>query len=63
MEPELSVGSNNFFPLSSGATFLEIPESLLLTLNMAIPESWLVEAVNSSYDLDNIHLKDVSTSS
>ncbi|KAG8137606.1 hypothetical protein E2320_004831 [Naja naja] len=59
MEPELSVGSNNFFPLPSGATFLEIPESLLLTLNMATPESWLVEAVNSSYDLDNIHLKDV----
>ncbi|ETE70311.1 UDP-glucose:glycoprotein glucosyltransferase 1, partial [Ophiophagus hannah] len=59
MEPELSVGPNNFFPLSSGATFLEIPESLLLTLNMATPESWLVEAVNSSYDLDNIHLKDV----
>ncbi|XP_032082255.1 UDP-glucose:glycoprotein glucosyltransferase 2 isoform X2 [Thamnophis elegans] len=59
MEPELSVGSNNFFPLSPGATFLEIPESLLLTLNMATPESWLVEAVSSSYDLDNIHLKDV----
>ncbi|XP_070607386.1 UDP-glucose:glycoprotein glucosyltransferase 2 [Erythrolamprus reginae] len=59
MEPELSVGSNNFFPLPSGATFLEIPESLLLTLNMATPESWLVEAVSSSSDLDNIHLKDV----
>ncbi|XP_007441084.1 UDP-glucose:glycoprotein glucosyltransferase 2, partial [Python bivittatus] len=59
MEPELSVGSNNFFPLSLGANFLEMPESPLLTLNMITPESWLVEAVSSPYDLDNIHLKDV----
>ncbi|XP_063160721.1 UDP-glucose:glycoprotein glucosyltransferase 2 [Candoia aspera] len=59
MEPELSVGSNNFFPLPPGANFLEMPKSPLLTLNMITPESWLVEAVSSSYDLDNIHLKDV----
>ncbi|XP_062982125.1 UDP-glucose:glycoprotein glucosyltransferase 2 [Elgaria multicarinata webbii] len=59
LEPELTAGTNNFFPRPPGANFLEMPESTLLTLNMITPESWLVEAVNSSYDLDNIHLKDV----
>ncbi|KAH0624482.1 hypothetical protein JD844_031968 [Phrynosoma platyrhinos] len=59
LEPELTAGTNNFFPLPPGANFFEMPDSPLLTLNMITPESWLVEAVNSSYDLDNIHLKDV----
>uniref|UniRef100_A0A674K6U8 UDP-glucose ceramide glucosyltransferase-like 1 n=1 Tax=Terrapene triunguis TaxID=2587831 RepID=A0A674K6U8_9SAUR len=60
LEPELTSGANNLFPSGPVAKFLEMPETLLLTLNMIIPESWLVEAVNSSYDLDNIHLQDVS---
>uniref|UniRef100_A0A8C3TEF1 UDP-glucose ceramide glucosyltransferase-like 1 n=1 Tax=Chelydra serpentina TaxID=8475 RepID=A0A8C3TEF1_CHESE len=59
LEPELTSGANNLFPSGPMAKFLEMPETLLLTLNMIIPESWLVEAVNSSYDLDNIHLQDV----
>uniref|UniRef100_A0A8D2L7X9 UDP-glucose ceramide glucosyltransferase-like 1 n=1 Tax=Varanus komodoensis TaxID=61221 RepID=A0A8D2L7X9_VARKO len=59
LEPELTIGTNNIFPYPPGATFFEMPESPLLTLNMITPESWLVEAVNSSYDLDNIHLKEV----
>lgn len=42
------------------ATFLDIPEAPLLTLNMITPEGWLVETVHSNCDLDNIHLKDVS---
>lgn len=62
LEPELTSGTNNVFPLAPGANFVEMPESPLMTLNMITPESWLVEAVNSSYDLDNIRLKDVSTS-
>lgn len=41
------------------AHFTEIPESPLLTLNMITPESWMVEAVQSPYDLDNIHLQEV----
>lgn len=41
------------------ALFAEVPESPLLTLNMITPESWMVEAVQSSYDLDNIHLQEV----
>ncbi|XP_074845374.1 UDP-glucose:glycoprotein glucosyltransferase 2 isoform X2 [Carettochelys insculpta] len=59
LEPELTSGANNLFPSEPVTKFLEMPETLLLTLNMIIPESWLVEAVNSSYDLDNINLKDV----
>ncbi|XP_063281811.1 UDP-glucose:glycoprotein glucosyltransferase 2 [Pelobates fuscus] len=41
------------------AKFLDMPESPLFTLNMITPESWLVEAVHSSCDLDNIHLEDI----
>uniref|UniRef100_A0A8B9T8Q0 UDP-glucose ceramide glucosyltransferase-like 1 n=1 Tax=Anas platyrhynchos TaxID=8839 RepID=A0A8B9T8Q0_ANAPL len=49
LEPELMYGINKHLP----------SEPLLLTLNMITPESWLVEAVNSSCDLDNIHLQDI----
>lgn len=47
--------------VSAGPTarFLELPESPLLTLNMITPESWMVQAVSSPYDLDNIHLQEV----
>uniref|UniRef100_A0A672JT42 UDP-glucose ceramide glucosyltransferase-like 1 n=1 Tax=Salarias fasciatus TaxID=181472 RepID=A0A672JT42_SALFA len=38
------------------ARFSELPESPLLTLNMITPESWMVQAVRSPHDLDNIHL-------
>uniref|UniRef100_A0A8C3BVP9 UDP-glucose ceramide glucosyltransferase-like 1 n=1 Tax=Cairina moschata TaxID=8855 RepID=A0A8C3BVP9_CAIMO len=59
LEPELMYGINKHLPSEPVAKFLELPESLLLTLNMITPESWLVEAVNSSCDLDNIHLQDI----
>ncbi|KAM9804857.1 UDP-glucose:glycoprotein glucosyltransferase 2 [Neosynchiropus ocellatus] len=42
------------------ARFTELPESPLLTLNMITPEGWMVQAVSSPHDLDNIHLQDVS---
>uniref|UniRef100_A0A8C4IJP8 UDP-glucose ceramide glucosyltransferase-like 1 n=1 Tax=Dicentrarchus labrax TaxID=13489 RepID=A0A8C4IJP8_DICLA len=42
------------------ARFMELPESPLLTLNMITPESWIVQAVRSPHDLDNIHLQEVS---
>uniref|UniRef100_A0A663MQC5 UDP-glucose ceramide glucosyltransferase-like 1 n=1 Tax=Athene cunicularia TaxID=194338 RepID=A0A663MQC5_ATHCN len=61
LEPELTYGINKHLPSEPVAKFLELPESPLLTLNMITPESWLVEAVNSSCDLDNIHLQDVRT--
>ena len=41
------------------ALFHHVPETPILTLGMVTPESWMVEAVNSIYDLDNIHLTDV----
>ncbi|XP_067149542.1 UDP-glucose:glycoprotein glucosyltransferase 2 isoform X2 [Apteryx mantelli] len=59
LEPELTYGINKHLPSEPLAKFLELPESPLLTLNMITPESWLVEAVNSSCDLDNIHLQDI----
>uniref|UniRef100_A0A669DNE1 UDP-glucose glycoprotein glucosyltransferase 2 n=1 Tax=Oreochromis niloticus TaxID=8128 RepID=A0A669DNE1_ORENI len=42
------------------ARFMELPETPLLTLNMITPESWMVQAVRSPYDLDNIHLQEVN---
>ncbi|XP_017278228.1 UDP-glucose:glycoprotein glucosyltransferase 2 isoform X3 [Kryptolebias marmoratus] len=42
------------------ARFLELPEAPLLTLNMITPESWMVQAVSSPHDLDNIHLQEVN---
>ena len=41
------------------AAFHHVPETPILTLGMVTPESWMVEAVTSPYDLDNIHLEDV----
>ncbi|XP_065333723.1 UDP-glucose:glycoprotein glucosyltransferase isoform X1 [Cloeon dipterum] len=41
------------------ARFVNMPQSVLLTQNMHPPENWLVEAVRSPYDLDNIRLEDV----
>ncbi|XP_028846353.1 UDP-glucose:glycoprotein glucosyltransferase 2 isoform X5 [Denticeps clupeoides] len=60
LEPDVTFLGND--TLSSGpvARFTDIPESPLLTLNMITPESWMVEAVRSPYDLDNIHLQEVS---
>ena len=43
------------------AIFQNLPQKAILTLNMDAPESWLVEAVRSPYDLDNIFLKEVET--
>ncbi len=42
------------------AKFSGLPTSPLFTLAMATPENWLVEVVKSPYDLDNIHLEQVS---
>jgi hypothetical protein len=41
------------------AVFRDIPETPLLTMNLDIPQAWMVEAVKSPYDLDNIYLKEV----
>ncbi|KAA0715726.1 UDP-glucose:glycoprotein glucosyltransferase 2 [Triplophysa tibetana] len=60
LESDVSFFGNDSISPGPMARFTEIPESLLLTLNMITPESWMVEAVRSPYDLDNIHLQEVS---
>ncbi|XP_075056010.1 UDP-glucose:glycoprotein glucosyltransferase 2 [Mixophyes fleayi] len=59
LEPEVTFLSNNSLSPGPSAKFLDMPESPLLTLNMITPESWLVEVMHSSCDLDNIHLQDI----
>ncbi|XP_048049658.1 UDP-glucose:glycoprotein glucosyltransferase 2 isoform X1 [Megalobrama amblycephala] len=61
LEPDVSFFGNNSLSPGPVARFTEIPESPLLTLNMITPESWMVEAVRSPYDLDNIHLQEISS--
>ncbi|KAI5628521.1 UDP-glucose:glycoprotein glucosyltransferase 2 isoform X3 [Silurus asotus] len=60
MEADVGFLGNDTMAAGPMARFTEIPESPLLTLNMITPESWMVEAVQSPYDLDNIHLQEVS---
>uniref|UniRef100_A0AAY5ED61 UDP-glucose ceramide glucosyltransferase-like 1 n=1 Tax=Electrophorus electricus TaxID=8005 RepID=A0AAY5ED61_ELEEL len=60
MEAEISILGNDTLSPGPVARFTEIPESPLLTLNMITPESWMVEAVRSPHDLDNIHLQEVN---
>ena len=42
------------------AVFSNLPHQPILTLGVDAPEGWLVESVRTQYDLDNIHLEDVS---
>ena len=41
------------------ALFSDMPQSVLLTMNMDTPLGWMVEAVYSPHDLDNIRLEEV----
>ena len=36
-----------------------MPQKPLLTLGLDPPESWIVSAVKTTYDLDNIYLEEV----
>lgn len=60
LESDVSFLANDTVSQGPFARFMEIPESTLLTLNMITPESWMVQAVRSPHDLDNIHLQEVS---
>ncbi|KAI1899151.1 hypothetical protein AGOR_G00058600 [Albula goreensis] len=62
LESDVAFLANDTMSPGPMARFTDMPESPLLTLNMITPESWMVEAVRSTYDLDNIHLKEVSGS-
>ena len=43
----------------TAAKFSALPPATLLTLHVHTPESWLVEAVKTPYDLDNLMLRDI----
>ncbi|XP_077946523.1 UDP-glucose:glycoprotein glucosyltransferase 2 isoform X5 [Gasterosteus aculeatus] len=60
LESDVSFLGNDTVSPGPLARFLELPESPLLTLIMITPESWMVQAVRSPHDLDNIHLQEVS---
>ncbi|XP_041921556.1 UDP-glucose:glycoprotein glucosyltransferase 2 isoform X3 [Alosa sapidissima] len=60
LQPDVSFLGNDTLSAGPVARFVDMPESPLLTLNMITPESWMVEAVRSPHDLDNIHLQEVN---
>ncbi|XP_059489463.1 UDP-glucose:glycoprotein glucosyltransferase isoform X2 [Neocloeon triangulifer] len=59
LEPEPQFTADGKLTAGPTARFINMPQSVLLTQNMHPPENWLVEAVRSPYDLDNIKLEDV----
>ena len=64
LEPQITfdTDSGNMNP-GPFAQFLDMPETTLLTTNMDTPLGWMVQAVWSPHDLDNIRLSEVSSSS
>ena len=59
LEPEMVFRPDGSLTLGPSALFTDLPQKSLLTLGMQPPESWLVEAVRTQYDLDNILLEEV----
>lgn len=59
LEPEVLLQADGSFAAGPMAKFLDMPQSPLFTLNLNTPESWMVESVNTRYDLDNIYLDEV----
>lgn len=59
LEPEIAFTPDKLFIPGPVATFLDMPQSPLFTLNLNTPESWMVESVRTTYDLDNIYLEEV----
>ncbi|XP_016132638.1 UDP-glucose:glycoprotein glucosyltransferase 1-like [Sinocyclocheilus grahami] len=61
LEPEISFMADSSFAPGPLAKFLDMPQSLLFTLNLNTPESWMVESVHTRYDLDNIYLEEIDS--
>ena len=59
LEPEMVFRPDGSLTLGPSAQFTDLPQKSLLTLGMQPPESWLVEAVRTQYDMDNILLEEV----
>ncbi|XP_077392253.1 UDP-glucose:glycoprotein glucosyltransferase 2 isoform X1 [Festucalex cinctus] len=60
LESDVTFLANDTMSAGPVARFTDLPESPLLTLNMITPEGWMVQALRSPHDLDNIHLQEVS---
>ncbi|KAL7990729.1 hypothetical protein Chor_014159 [Crotalus horridus] len=61
LEPEITFTAEKHLIPGPLAKFLDMPQSPLFTLNLNTPESWMVESVRTSYDLDNIYLDEVES--
>lgn len=59
IEPELQFSKEGKLQKGPIAKFTGLPSTSLLTQTLQIPDNWLVEVVNSVYDLDNIRLSDI----
>ncbi|XP_017485458.1 PREDICTED: UDP-glucose:glycoprotein glucosyltransferase [Rhagoletis zephyria] len=59
LEPEVLFQPNGKLAEGPFAKFTGLPVNSLLTQNLQVPENWLVEAVRSVYDLDNIKLSEI----
>ncbi|XP_071549472.1 UDP-glucose:glycoprotein glucosyltransferase 1 isoform X4 [Panulirus ornatus] len=57
LEPEPQFTDAGELAAGPHARFTGLPESPILTMNYHAPENWLVEVVQSLYDLDNIKLE------
>lgn len=61
LEPEPQFMDSGEMTAGPHARFTGLPESPILTQNYHPPENWLVEVVESIYDLDNIKLESVES--
>ena len=59
LEPAITFNSDGSQTSGPSAIFSSLPLSPLLTLNMDVPHSWMVQSIYSPYDLDNIHMASV----
>ena len=59
LEPEVTFDDDGSVAEGPLALFSDMPQSVLFTMNMGTPLGWMVEAVYSPHDLDNIKLQEV----
>ena len=59
LEPQVTFDEDGAMTEGPFAVFSDMPQSVLLTMGMDTPLGWMVEAVYSPHDLDNIKLQEV----
>ena len=62
LESEIKFDKNGHQIAGPVAKFQNMPQSPLLTQNILVPDNWLVEVIDSVYDLDNIKLENFENS-